>query len=168
MYEQLRELAAKARKAGLVVVVWSYPRGEILTKEGETAVDVVGYAAQIASQLGAHFIKVKPPTAHMEVPNNMKALEANQVPLESLRDRVRYVLQSGFAGKRVIIFSGGEKKDSEEAVLDEIRELAAGGAYGSIVGRNAFQRPWDEALALLSKIQEIYREQAATDAQAVS
>ena len=62
MYEQLREIAEAAKERGLAVVVWSYPRGSALSKEGETAIDVVAYAAQIAAQLGAHFIKVKLPT----------------------------------------------------------------------------------------------------------
>src|ERR1700682_5740322 len=48
MYEQLREIAEDAKDCGLAVVVWSYPRGSVLSKEGETAIDVVAYAAQIA------------------------------------------------------------------------------------------------------------------------
>src|SRR5512138_3498338 len=61
MYEQLRGIAEEAKDCGLAVVVWSYPRGSALSKEGETAIDVVAYAAQIAAQLGAHVIKVKLP-----------------------------------------------------------------------------------------------------------
>ena len=66
MYEQLRALAEEARDNGLAVVVWSYPRGSGLSKDGETAIDVVAYAAQLAAQLGAHVIKVKLPTEHIE------------------------------------------------------------------------------------------------------
>ena len=55
----------RRRAHGLAVVVWSYPRGSGISKEGETAIDVVAYAAQIAAQLGAHVVKVKPPTEHM-------------------------------------------------------------------------------------------------------
>ena len=55
-------MGEEARSYGLPVVIWSYPRGEHLSKEGETAIDVVAYAAQIACQLGAHIVKVKPPT----------------------------------------------------------------------------------------------------------
>ncbi|HSE58718.1 MAG TPA: class I fructose-bisphosphate aldolase, partial [Nitrospiraceae bacterium] len=66
MYEQLRALGEEAKASGLAVVVWSYPRGSALSKEGETAMDVVAYAAQIACQLGAHIVKVKLPTAHLE------------------------------------------------------------------------------------------------------
>src|SRR5512143_673250 len=65
-YENLRELILEAKSVGIPTVVWSYPRGAGLTKEGETAVDVCGYAAQIAAQLGAHVIKVKPHTDVIE------------------------------------------------------------------------------------------------------
>jgi class I fructose-bisphosphate aldolase len=61
-----------------------------------------------------------------------------------------------FGGKRVVIFSGGEAKGSD-AVLGEVRELAAGGSFGSIMGRNAFQRPRGEALKLLADVMEIYK-----------
>ena len=156
MYQDLRELTAEAKASGLAVVVWSYPRGEGLSKEGETAIDVVAYAAQIAAQLGAHIIKVKPPTAHIEQAEAKKVYEAKEIPIATLKERTAHVIQSSFNNKRIVIFSGGEAK-GDEAVLEEAKQLAAGGAYGAIVGRNAFQRPKAEAVALLKSIQEIYR-----------
>src|SRR5438552_11598224 len=57
MYEQAREIGEEAKRHGLAFVIWSYPRGSQISKEGETALDVVAYAAQIAAQLGAHIIK---------------------------------------------------------------------------------------------------------------
>ncbi len=155
MYEQLQALAEEAKNAGLVVVVWSYPRGEQLSKEGETAVDVAAYAAQIACQLGAHIVKVKPPTAHIEQEEARKVYEKHNVKLETLADRVRHVVQSAFDGRRIVIFSGGPAKGDQE-ILEEIRGIHEGGGYGSIIGRNAFQRPRPEALALLKKIMDIY------------
>ena len=65
-YEALQHATSEAKKAGLAVVVWSYPRGEGISKDGETAIDIIAYGAQIAAQLGAHIIKVKPPTSHVE------------------------------------------------------------------------------------------------------
>ena len=156
MYEDLRELTEEAKRKGLVVVVWSYPRGEGISKAGETAIDVVAYAAQIAAQLGAHIIKVKPPTAHIEQEAAKKAYEKYNIPVATLADRVRHVVQSAFNGKRIVIFSGGEAKTTDE-LLAEIKELAAGGAYGSIMGRNAFQRPRAEAIKLLNDVQDIFR-----------
>jgi class I fructose-bisphosphate aldolase len=156
MYTELREIAEEAKEVGLAVVVWSYPRGASLSKKGETAIDVAAYAAQIAAQLGAHIIKVKPPTEHIEQDAARKVYEAEKIPIGTLADRTRHVVQAAFGGRRIVIFSGGEAKGNE-AVLDEIKGLAAGGAFGAIMGRNAFQRPMNEAVALLKSVQEIYR-----------
>ncbi|WP_243286339.1 class I fructose-bisphosphate aldolase [Geothrix terrae] len=154
-YESLRELILEAKAVGLPTVVWSYPRGAGLSKEGETAVDVAGYAAQIAAQLGAHIIKVKPPKQHLEVKEAAAAFEKAQIPVETLADRVKEVVRSAFNGRRIIIFSGGEAKGTE-AVLQEVAELAKGGAFGSIMGRNAFQRPKKEAIELLHAVMDIF------------
>ncbi|MCA8976543.1 MAG: class I fructose-bisphosphate aldolase [Planctomycetes bacterium] len=156
MYMELREIAEEAKDAGLAVVVWSYPRGAALSKKGETAIDVCAYAAQIAAQLGAHVIKVKPPTDFIEQDAARKVYESEQIAIGTLAERVRHVVQAAFGGRRIVIFSGGEAKGTD-AVLDEIRGLADGGAFGSIMGRNAFQRPLPEALELLKSVQDIYR-----------
>lgn len=155
MFEQLRELSAEAKAVGLPTVVWSYARGEGLSKQGETAVDVIAYAAQIACQLGAHVVKVKPPTAHIEQAAARKVYEAQSIPIGTLAERVRHVVQAAFGGRRIVIFSGGAAKGTE-AVMAEIGELAAGGAFGSIMGRNAFQRPHDEAVSLLQDVMDVY------------
>ncbi len=156
MYEQLRQLAEEAKSHGLAVVVWSYPRGSSMSKEGETAIDVVAYAAHIAAQLGAHIIKVKLPTAHIEQPEAQKAYTKAGVPIETLADRVRHVVQSTFDGRRIVIFSGGAKKDNDEDVFDEARAIRDGGGFGSIIGRNSFQRPREHALRFLETIMKIY------------
>ena len=154
-YEDLRALTEEAKRKGLVVVVWSYPRGAGVSKDGETAVDVAGYAAQIAAQLGAHIIKVKPPKDLVEGAEAKKVFEKYAIPTKTLADRVRHVVQSAFNGKRIVIFSGGEAKGTED-VLNEIRGLKEGGAFGSIMGRNAFQRPRAEALKLLDDVMKIH------------
>ena len=154
-YEALRALTEDAKAAGLAVVVWSYPRGTGVSKDGETAIDVAAYAAQIACQLGAHIVKVKPPTAHIEQAEAKKVYEEQKIPVGTLAERVRHVVQSAFNGKRIVIFSGGEAKGSD-AVLEEIKGLKEGGAFGSIMGRNAFQRPKAEALKLLADVMKIY------------
>ncbi|AKU97273.1 Fructose-bisphosphate aldolase class I [Labilithrix luteola] len=156
MYEDLRELIAEAKDVGIPTVVWAYPRGAGLSKDGETAVDVAAYAAQIAAQLGAHIIKIKPPKEHLEQPEAKKVFEKYNIPIKTLADRTRHCVQSAFNGKRIVIFSGGEAKDTP-AVLEEVRGLAEGGAFGSIMGRNAFQRPKAEAVKLLQDVMEIFR-----------
>ena len=155
MYEQARALAAEARAAGLAMVIWSYPRGSHLSKDGETALDVIAYAAHIAAQLGAHVIKVKLPTAALEQPAAAKVYEQTQIPREALADRVRHVVQSSFAGRRIVIFSGGARSD-DASVLEEARGIRAGGGFGSIIGRNSFQRTQEDALRLLGQLLEIY------------
>ncbi len=159
MYENLRTLIEEAKDVGLPTIVWSYPRGSGLSKKGETAVDIAAYAAQIAAQLGAHVIKVKPPTEHVELEAARKVYESENIPISTLADRVRHVIQSAFDGRRIVIFSGGPAKGTED-VLEEIRGLAEGGAFGSIMGRNAFQRPKEEAISLLHAVMDIYKERA--------
>jgi len=156
MYEMVRAQAEEAKKHGLVVIVWAYPRGSQLSKEGETAIDVCGYAAQIACQLGAHIAKVKVPTAHLEQPEAKKVYEERQVPIGTIADRIKHVVQCAFDGRRIVIFSGGAEA-SEDALLEEVRGIQAGGGFGSIIGRNSFQRPHDEAVSLLGRIIDIYQ-----------
>src|SRR5262249_29816198 len=108
MYEDLRELTLQAKRNGLAVVVWSYPRGRGLSKQGETAIDVCTSAATIAAQLGAHIVKVKPPSAHIEQEEHKKVYEKQNIPIGTLKDRVINVVRATFNGKRIVIFSGGE------------------------------------------------------------
>jgi class I fructose-bisphosphate aldolase len=155
-YQDFREITLEAKRKGLPVVLWAYPRGEGISKDGETAIDIVAYAAQISAQLGAHIIKVKPPKAGIEQAEARKVYEKYAIPTDTLTARIRHVVQSAFNGKRVVIFSGGEAKGTDE-VLAEIREIAAGGGFGSIMGRNAFQRSRPDALKLLSDVISIYK-----------
>jgi class I fructose-bisphosphate aldolase len=156
MYEQCREMIQEAKANGLAAVVWSYPRGSDISKAGETAVDVVAYAAQIAAQLGAHVIKVKPPTEHIELVEAKKAYDKAGVPIGTLAERVRHVVQSAFDGRRIVIFSGGATREKDEAIFEECRAIRDGGGFGSIIGRNSFQRPRDRALGFLDTVMKIY------------
>ncbi|MEA2015439.1 MAG: class I fructose-bisphosphate aldolase [Actinomycetota bacterium] len=155
MYEEVREMALEAKRNGLVVVIWSYPRGSGLSKKGGTAVDVVAYAVQIAAQLGAHLIKVKPPSDHIELEEARKIYEKYKIPIGTLEERIRHVIQGAFDGKRIVIFSGGPAKGREE-VMEEIKQIKKGGGFGSIIGRNSFQRPKAEALDFLKEVTDIY------------
>jgi class I fructose-bisphosphate aldolase len=156
MYEQIQAIAEEAKRNGLAVVVWSYPRGSGMSKAGETGIDVVAYAAHIAAQLGAHILKVKLPTEHIEQEEAKRAYEKNAIPIATLADRVRHVVQSSFDGRRIVIFSGGVKKENDEELLNEARAIRDGGGFGSIIGRNSFQRKKPEALKLLRSIIAIY------------
>jgi len=152
-FEQIRDLIAEAREAGLPTVLWAYARGN-MAKDDETAVDVIAYAAHVACQLGAHVVKVKPPTAHLGRDDAKKYYA--EIATETLEERVRHVKQAAFDGRRLVIFSGGSAKGYDD-VVDEIRGIHAGGGDGSIMGRNAFQRPFDEACKLLGEVMDIYK-----------
>jgi len=156
MYEKVREYAEQAKAAGLAMVIWSYARGSQLSKKGETAIDVIGYAAHIAAQLGATIIKVKPPTEDIEQAAAKKAIEGAGIPIGTLQERIKHVTDCCFGGRRVVIFSGGAKKDSDADVIDEITAIRDGGGFGSIIGRNCFQRSKKDALELLDKIVKVY------------
>ncbi len=156
MIEEIQSLANEAKSVGLAVVIWSYPRGSKLTQKGETAIDVTAYAAHMAALLGAHIIKIKPPTNHIEQPEAQKIYQQQNIKIDKLSDRVAHIMQSAFDSKRLVVFSGGSAKSDDE-LLTEIQGLADGGASGSIIGRNSFQKPKADALKLLSQVIEIYR-----------
>ncbi|WP_281300669.1 MULTISPECIES: class I fructose-bisphosphate aldolase [unclassified Iodidimonas] len=159
MAEEFRELAAEAKALGLAVILWSYPRGGALSKEGETALDVGAYAAHLAASLGAHIIKVKLPSDHLEQPEAAKVYQTTGIDRSSQAARVRHIMQAAYNGTRLVVFSGGNKKGAD-SLYDDARAIRDGGGHGSIIGRNSFQRPRDEALAMLSQIVDIYKGKA--------
>ena len=156
MMEELRELAEEAKSVGLAVVVWSYPRGPMLDKAGETAYDICAYAAHMAALLGAHIIKVKPPTAAVSL-DAAKATYTKNPVQDDAAARFAHIVQACFGGRRLVVFSGGEAKGTED-ILKEVRAIHAGGGNGSIMGRNVFQRPKADALALLQAIIDVYKD----------
>jgi len=156
MMQEIAELGREAKAHGLAVVIWSYPRGGNLSKAGETAIDICAYAAQIAAQLGAHIIKVKPPSARLELAAAKKVYEDRDIDISTPAARIRHVVQSAFNGRRIVVFSGGEAKDLD-GVFAEVRAVRDGGGNGSIIGRNTFQRPKKDAIDMLGKIIKIYQ-----------
>ena len=126
MYSQIRAYAEEAKRHGLAVIIWSYPRGSGLSKAGETGIDVTAYAAQLAAQLGAHIIKVKIPSEHIEQEAARKVYQECKVPVHSLE------------------------------VFSEVRAIRDGGGFGSIIGRNSFQRSEPDALKFLDTIMNLY------------
>ena len=156
MFEEITNIAEEAKANGLAVVIWSYPRGGDLSKIGETAMDICAYATHIAAMLGAHIIKVKPPTQALENLEAIKVYEKLKIPMNTLEERVRHIIKTAFDGRRIVVFSGGNAK-GEEDIYSEIRQIYKGGANGSIIGRNTFQRPREEALKMLDNIIKIYQ-----------
>ena len=154
LMEEIRELSAEAKSVGIATVIWSYPRGGGLPKSGELALDVGAYAAHMAALLGAHIIKVKLPSDHIEQADAKKAYEGFDGSTQA--KRVAHVVQSCFAGRRIVVFSGGAAKGAD-AVYQDARDIRDGGGNGSIIGRNTFQRERGEAMAMLAKIIAIYQ-----------
>ena len=155
MMNEIREISAEAKTHGLAVVIWSYARGANISKEGETAIDIISYAAHIAALLGAHIIKVKPPTSYLENTEAKKVYLEKEIPISTLAERIAHVKQACFAGKRIVVFSGGANKSTDD-IYEEVKEIRQGGGNGSIIGRNCFQRSRTDALVLLNKIIDIY------------
>lgn len=156
MFETARAFIAEAADSGLPTVVWAYPRGEDLSKEGETAIDVTAYAAHMAALLGAHIIKIKLPTHFVEAKDIGDTYRQSPLKLDTPAARVAHVKRAAFAGRRLVVFSGGVRKNDAD-ILAEVSAICAGGGDGSLIGRNTFQRPKAEALALLEKIITLYQ-----------
>lgn len=159
MFEEISAMREEAAAKGVASVIWSYPRGESITKDGETAIDVAAYAAQIAALLGAHIIKIKLSTDHLMLPEAKKVYEAQGIDIATQAARVRHCMQASFNGRRIVVFSGGAKKGAD-SVYDDARAIRDGGGNGSIIGRNSFQRPREDALEMLGKLVDIYRGKA--------
>ncbi len=159
MFEEIAEMRREAAACGLATVIWSYPRGEALDKAGETAVDIAAYAAQIAALLGAHVIKIKLSTDHLSLPAAKKVYEEQGIDIATQAARVRHCMQAALGGRRIVVFSGGAKKGAD-SVYDDARAIRDGGGNGSIIGRNSFQRPREEALEMLGRLVDIYKGKA--------
>lgn len=156
MFEEIREMRREAAAKGVATVIWSYPRGEAISKDGETAIDIAAYAAQMAALLGAHIIKIKLSTDHLELGEAKKVYEAQKIDVSTQAKRVEHCMQSAFAGRRIVVFSGGAAKGAD-AVYDDARAIRDGGGNGSIIGRNSFQRSREDALDMLQKLVDIYK-----------
>lgn len=159
MFEEIVEMRREAAAKGIATVIWSYPRGEAITKAGETAIDVAAYAAHIAALLGAHIIKVKLSTDQLMLAEAKNVYEDEKIDIADMAARVKHCVDASFAGRRLIVFSGGAAKGAD-AVYDDARAIRDGGGNGSIIGRNSFQRERGDALAMLAKLVEIYRGRA--------
>ena len=154
MEQQAKALIADARKAGLITILWVYPRGEGLIKGQERAVDVIAYGVALGVSLGAQIIKVKLPIDGYGIASNQEMGIYDKVPTTTLTDRLKLVMKAAYNGHRIVIHSGGDFANAE-TLEDEMRAIREGGAFGSIMGRNAFQRPRVEALDLITDLQDI-------------
>ena len=156
MFEEISAMREEAAAKGVATVIWSYPRGEAVTKDGETGIDVAAYAAQMAALLGAHIIKIKLSTDHLMLPEAKKVYEEQGIDIATQAARVKHCMEASFAGRRIVVFSGGAKKGAD-SVYDDARAIRDGGGNGSIIGRNSFQRTREDALDMLARLVDIYK-----------
>ncbi len=156
MFEEISAMREEAAAKGIATVIWSYPRGEDLSKDGETAIDIGAYAAQIAALLGAHIIKIKLSSDHLELPAAKTVYQEEKIEIANMAARVAHCKQAAFAGRRIVVFSGGSKKGTD-SIYDDARAIRDGGGNGSIIGRNTFQRERSDALAMLARLVDIYK-----------
>ncbi|ODU19960.1 MAG: fructose-bisphosphate aldolase [Sphingomonas sp. SCN 67-18] len=154
MMEEIRDMRNEAAALGIATVIWSYPRGGKLPKSGELALDVGAYAAHMAALMGAHIIKVKLPSDHIEQEDARKSYEGLDSSTQA--KRVEHVVKACFNGRRIVVFSGGAAKGTD-AVFQDARDIRDGGGNGSIIGRNTFQRSREDALAMLDRLVRIYK-----------
>lgn len=152
-FTQFMYIRAEAERYGMPVIVWSYPRGRAVEeKGGRDSVYAVDYAARVANELGADVVKLNVPKFESEK-NQQAPKPYNTLDLDYAQ-AVRKVVES--AGKTMVLFSGGSKIGDED-LLDKARICMEQGATGLIFGRNMWQRPFQEGLALTERIKEIMR-----------
>ena len=155
-FAQFAQVRQDANRLGMPVIVWSYPRGKFVqAKGGQLTSWAIEYAARVAQELGADVVKVNLPEYDPEnarltpKPYNSAVFDEDEA--------VRRVITA--AGRTPVLVSGGSRVD-EEDVLAKARLGIRSGATGIIFGRNVWQRPYPEALALTRKIQAVIREEA--------
>jgi class I fructose-bisphosphate aldolase len=156
-FEQFRKVRSAAERYGMPVIVWAYPRGEAIeAKGGRDSLYAVDYAARVANELGADIVKVNVPSINPE--KDAAAPKPYNSMQVSREEAVRMVVES--AGRTMVLFSGGEMQ-GEGTVIDKARIGMESGATGLIFGRNIWQRPYDEALALAQQIRDMMRDYGA-------
>ena len=98
---------------------------------------------------------MKIPSAFIEQELANKVYEKEQIPIGSIAERTKHVVQCAFDGRRIVIFSGGAA-ETDEKLLEQVRGVQEGGGFGFIIGRNSFTRKKEDALELLGQIIDIY------------
>jgi len=148
---QLAEIREDCERLGMPLIIWSYPRGEAIEeKGGRDSLYAIDYAARVALELGADIMKVNlPKTDNPQTADQIKPYDTlSLTPAEAIQK----VIDS--AGRGMVIVSGGSKQGDKD-LLEKAEICMAGGATGLIFGRNMWQRPWQESLALTEKIKQI-------------
>lgn len=152
-FVQFHQIREDCESAGMPLIVWSYPRGSAIEeKGGRDGLYAIDYAARVADELGADVVKVnlpKCPSDRSAMPKEYQGIEWDSSDNEAVTEIARRVVKS--AGKTLVLFSGGGKLGDDDLMAKADACMSAG-ATGLIFGRNMWQRPWDEALAMTERI----------------
>jgi class I fructose-bisphosphate aldolase len=147
-FAQFRQVRSDARRFGMPLIVWAYPRGSAIeAKGGKDSFYAVDYAARTASELGADVVKVNFPRPEKRV--NVRAAYNAEF---SSQQAMGAVVRS--ANRTLLLVSGGEKA-GDEAMREKARQAMEAGATGLIFGRNIWQREHQESLRLVAALREI-------------
>lgn len=150
--QQFNDVRREAERYGMPIIMWAYPRGEAVKgKGGQDSLYAIDYAARVACELGADVVKINYPKVDKPTPDAPKPYNTLEVTEE---EAVRRVVQS--AGRTLVLFSGGSKV-SDEDLINKARLGMEAGATGLIFGRNMWQRPMEEALAVTSRVKDMMR-----------
>ncbi len=150
-FRQFETVRRDAERYGMPVIVWSYPRGKAVeARGGKDSFYAIDYAARVAQELGADVVKLNVPKHDAEKaklsPAPYKDLALDQTEM------LRHVV--GSAGRTLVIFAGGEKGTADE-VVEKAGAVLEAGATGLIFGRNIWQRPYEEAVAVSQRIRQL-------------
>src|SRR5207248_280250 len=149
---QFNQVRRDAERYGMPIIIWAYPRGAaVKTKGGVDSLYAVDYAARVALELGADVVKVNVPEHEKISPEQPKPY--NQMDLGYAGGIAKVVAS---AGRALVLFSGGSKLDDED-LMTKARMAMENGATGLIFGRNLWQRPMDEALAISKRIFDLMK-----------
>jgi len=151
---QCNEVRRECERYGMPLVIWAYPRGAaIKAKGGIDSLYAVDYAARVACEIGCDIVKLNEPkweaaTAE-KLPKPYNTLQYNDV--EGLRKVVRS------AGRTLVLVSGGSKMGDDDT-LQKARAAMEAGCVGLIFGRNMWQRKWDAAVSMSSRMHDLMNE----------
>ncbi|HEY6539086.1 MAG TPA: fructose-bisphosphate aldolase [Candidatus Dormibacteraeota bacterium] len=148
---QMSEVRQQCDRYGMPLICWAYPRGTAIAKKGgQDSLYAIDYAARVAAEMGADVIKLNIPRGHGEADASSPAPYDGLV--EDRRQMLARVIRS--AGRSLVIFAGGSKLADDE-LLGRIDDCMAAGATGFIFGRNMWQRPIEEALAMSGRVHQV-------------
>ena len=146
---QMQMVREDCDKYNMPLIVWGYPRGTAIEeKGGRDSLYAVDYAARLALELGADIVKLNIPKRGKLDAKQPKEYAELEWTYEQGAERI---VKS--AGRVPVLVSGGSKIGDDDLIA-KARVSMEAGALGLIFGRNFWQRPFDQALAISERVQK--------------